>query len=705
MNIPMIDRNDPKTDGMIHRKQAPERRGYVPNTLDEETRSVEVVAATENPSEVYDPNRWEVVTEVLLMSGCQIPDEGQVPLTIDHYRGADAVIGSLREMRIENDELLGRVFFAGSPDAEPYWIKVKEGHLDRFSVTYPADDRDSVYVADGETAVIEGKRYEGPILVTKRWTPKALGLVVFGADKDAKARGETNQKPNSNKEVNAMNEKLRKYLERCGLKKDATEAEAWAFLERLQPAQVAPENPPAGGTATGDGAGDPPPDPDNGGDANRQAVDPETIRREAARAVESERLRVVEIRAMCERHNCADLADEMIRDGVEIDAARQRVLDHLATADNNPQGAGFRPAMMVADERDKFREAAEHALLMRSAMPGLKIEKPAPGASDLMGFSLVEIARHSLMLANQPIGGNRMEMIGRALISSDLPYLLANVANKALFTGWETAEETWQVWCGTGSVSDFKTHYSPRISEADDLDEIPEHGRYKYGKRTEAQEQYQIATYGKIFAVTRQTIINDDLGALTNIPASHGEAAARKIGDVVYAVLTANAAMGDGIALFHSSHSNLGTAGAVGTTTIAELIKQMKQQKDLRNLRRLNIRPEFFIGPTSIEGSAEVFFRAEKWDDTAKDATRPNPYAGNYFTRVYEARLDDDSTTAYYLAARKGKTIVVYFLNGVQEPYLETKEGWTVDGVEYKVRIDCGAKAMDWRGLQKNAGA
>ena len=88
-----------------------------------------------------------------------------------------------------------------------------------------------------------------------------------------------------------------------------------------------------------------------------------------------------------------------------------------------------------------------------------------------------------------------------------------------------------------------------------------------------------------------------------------------------------------------------------------------------------------------------------------KAATRNNPYAGTYFTRVYEARLDDDSATAYYFAAAKGKTVKVFFLNGIQTPFMETKAGWTVDGVEYKVRIDAGAKAMDWKGLVKNAGA
>jgi len=47
----------------------------------------------------------------------------------------------------------------------------------------------------------------------------------------------------------------------------------------------------------------------------------------------------------------------------------------------------------------------------------------------------------------------------------------------------------------------------------------------------------------------------------------------------------------------------------------------------------------------------------------------------------------------------------VFFLNGVQTPYLEQQQSWNADGVEFKVRIDAGAKAMDWRGLYLNYGA
>jgi hypothetical protein len=326
---------------------------------------------------------------------------------------------------------------------------------------------------------------------------------------------------------------------------------------------------------------------------------------------------------------------------------------------------------------------------------------------DLAGYSLKEMARHALRLAAQPSGGNPLEMVGRALTTSDFPLILANVANKALMAGWDGAEESWQQWCAVGSASDFKTHSLPRASESDDLDEILEDQPYKYGERSEAQEQYSIATYGKLFSLNRKTIINDDLGALTDIPSFHGEAAARKVGDVAYAVLTANAAMGDGTALFHADHGNLnsGAAGAPSEATIGPAVAAMKKQKDIKNLRRLNIRPVIFLAPVALESASEIFFSSELFAAASTDTTRKNIYGGTVFKRVYEARLDDDSATAWYLLARIGKTVKVFFLNGQQKPYMETKQGWSVDGVEYKVRIDCGAKALDWRGMNKNAGA
>lgn len=663
-----------------------------PRSLDEETRSVEVVAATENPSPVFDPERFEIVDEVMLMSGASFPRGKQIPLFDTHpWRFKEPttvdILGSARNLRVEGNQVIGRAYFSSVPVAEDTWTKVKEGHVTDVSLGYRI--LKSQWIPEGEQAEIQGKIYKGPLKVALKWRARELSITPIGADEYTKARSEKINHSNKSKEEEKMDEKLRKFLQSRGLPKEATEAEAWAFLENLdirkEQTEIRKE-------------------PDD----KTQAKDPENkeneIRIEAAR---QEQARCLEIRSMSQQFEYPDEeAEKLITENKTVEEARKIVMNHILESKKQTRdGVGHRqPVELIYDERDKFRAAASDAIVLRAGVEGLKIEKPAEGALELRGFSLVEIGRHCLRIVNEPYGGDVMDMIGRALTSSDFPYILADSANKALFTGFNTAAETWRTWIAIGSVSDFKTHKSVRAGEFDDLDQITEENEYKYGKRDEAQEQYSIATYGKLFAISRVTIVNDDLNALSDVPRGHGEAAARKIGDVVYAVLTANSNMGDGNPLFHSSHNNLaGTAGAPDVDTIAAGELAMGTQKDIGGKRRLNISPVYLIGPKALKAITEKFFVSEYIGTQALPNQR-NIY-NNFVERVYDARLDDASSTAWYLAGAKGKTITVFFLNGVQDPYMETKNGWSRDGVEYKVRIDCGAKAMDWRALYKNAGA
>lgn len=664
-------------------------RAGSPESVDDENRSVEIVIATETPTEVFDFERYEVVREVLIIDGVEMPKSKQIPLLDAHMRFEAAnVLGSIRGLKKDGQELIGRAHFSSVANVQDIWTKVREGHITDFSAGYRPID--SQWVPAGETYDYKGRSFKGPVRVTKRWRIREGSTVPIGADELAKARSlNTNHKKNT-EGGDQMDPKILAFLISRGLHENATEAEALAFLQTLE-VRATPEPKP------------------KETEPDKNAIDADTIRKEATGA---ERDRVIEIDALGKRWENSDLANKMIVEGKSIVDAYRAFEAYLDSkrADSVPH---FPPATIIAEATDKFRDAATDALLARSTID-YKPEKLAVGHAELMGYSLRELAREALRVGNLSVSGNSMEMVGRALATSDLPLILANVANKSLFTGWETAEETWNVWCGTDQVSDFKTHSLPRASEISDLEEVPESGEYRYGKITEAQEQYSIAKYGKLFAITREAIINDDLGALTRIPAMHGEAASRKIADIAYAVLTANAAMGDSLALFHATHGNLvahGSGAVPGTTTIAAMILAMKMQQDLQGLRRLNIRPEYVIMPAALEGAAEIFFQTIQFSDSdtvATDSslasTRKNIYAGSYFTRVYEPRLDDSDAAAWFGAARKGKTVVVFFLNGVQTPYLEQRAGWSVDGTEYKVRIEAGAKALDWKGLYMNDG-
>jgi len=96
----------------------------------------------------------------------------------------------------------------------------------------------------------------------------------------------------------------------------------------------------------------------------------------------------------------------------------------------------------------------------------------------------------------------------------------------------------------------------------------------------EASARTKVATYGKLFSLTRQAIINDDLGLFSKIATKYGSAAKRLVNKMVYAQLTGNVKMQDGVALFNSKHGNVAETGeALSVKAIAKAITAMRRQK------------------------------------------------------------------------------------------------------------------------------
>ena len=282
-----------------------------------------------------------------------------------------------------------------------------------------------------------------------------------------------------------MNERLRKFLESRGLAKAATEQDAWRFLTTLE--------------IRTDGKL---PDGLTEADLVRSAPAPAglteaDVQRQAQEIASAEINRREEIRSMCDFYQIGDMTSELIDGNKTVDEARAAVMaKHMKEAPTSG-GIGHR-TQLIADERDKFRDAAQDGLLLRAGLHKTP-DKVAAGALDLRGYSMVEVAREALRMAGQSYGGDAMQMVGRAMTTSDFPVLLGNVANLSVMAGWEGAEESWEKWCdGSGSVSNFHIHTMARAGETDDLDEIGEDGEYKYGKLSEQSEQYRIATFGKL---------------------------------------------------------------------------------------------------------------------------------------------------------------------------------------------------------------
>lgn len=461
------------------------------------------------------------------------------------------------------------------------------------------------------------------------------------------------------------------------------------------------------------------------------------------KGVKEERKRILEIRRVFAPHiargsEYTDLMDECIDKGVPINRSIDALLEMLA-GEHEPLAGEFlqtehdgsmdrKTARDVAPARrgeitsgatemEKFVEGVEEALLVKAGIITDKEKVKIIRANEFHSMSLSELPREYLRRAGDSARGSKLDIVGKALTrdgiishgSSDFANLLQNVANKALQIGYEEAPETWQAWCRVGSLPDFRQGTRPNLSTFGDLQIVYENGEYKYGTFSDLKEVLTLVTYGKLFSISRQAIINDDLNSLSRIPQSMGRAAARKVGDLAYSVLTSGTSTlmnQDGVALFDAStHANYVTSGAAPSVTTIEAAKvAMGTQTDPAG-NTLNIRPAFLIVPLAKEGTAQVLQSAQYDPAGTAGTLTPNTVQGT-FTVVSDPRLDAFNSSGWFMAANPNmhETVEVAFLDGNQSPFMEQKEGWSQDGTEFKVRIDATAVALDYRGLYYNDG-
>ena len=599
-------------------------RRFTPTTIDRKARSVSAVVATENPVRVFDTQRFEVVDEVLLMAGLELPESGRVPLLDSHDRSSvSKVMGSVGEFKVTAAGLEATITLSTDPESAAAWTKISEGHLKALSVGYSV--LDSTWVPPGETTMVAGREFTGPLKITTNWELLEVSLTPIGADRNAQVRSATTTGEHTMTETTT-------------------------------------DRKPTG-----------------------------TTDRETTAAI---------IEA-CVLTGQISHAPDFIRQGLSIEQVRSELFKQMA-ATSRPVG----PTIEVTrDERETRRSAMVDALATRA---GTAPKDPHPAAREYQQASLLDLAKECARAAGMnPNRLDRQDLIRRSFAAnstSDFPYILANAANKVLRTAYELEASTWHSWCTIGSASDFRTMSRVQLSEAPELELVLEGGEYRESPWTESRETFAVQKYGKVFSVTLEAIVNDDLGALTRVPRAFGSEAARRVNQSVYSILTANAAMADGTALFHADHANLAATGAaLSEATLTAALLAIRTQTGL-NGATLGLRPKTLIVPAAIEVTARKLLNSVSIDSA--NAGIANPFQ-NLVSLTVEPLLDASSATAWYLVADQNQIdgVEVAFLDGQQSPYLEEREGFEVDGRQYKVRIVFGCKALDWRGLYMNAGA
>ncbi len=652
-----------------------------PGSVDSDARTVEVVWST-GARVRRVPFFGDAYDEELSLDPAHVRLErlnaGAPFLRVHELTALDAVIGSVApdSARIENGRGVATVRLSEREDVEAIWRDIQAGHIRAVSIGYQ--------VHRYEVSKPEGGR---ELWRAVDWTPFEISAVPVGADPAAGFR--------STETLHAC------VVHRAGAssKTERTSTMHDEAIETEDPTEVVeeaevPEETEAGETRS-------PKKPLK----TKEQPKPDT---EAlvAEARANERQRASTIYDLTSRLGLErGVADDLVKRGVGLDEARRQILDTLAESSDQTRTFGHVSVPLGGqDERMTRRDAAANALLHRYSPTLFQL---TDAARQFRGMTLMELARESLGEAGVNTRGmSRDEVATRALHStSDFPEILAAVTSKTLRQAYEAYPRTFLAFCRQVLATDFKAMHRVQMGEAPQLLKVNESGEFKRGTIGESKESYRIETYGRVVGITRQVLINDDLDAFTRIPAMYGNSIAQLESDVVWGIVTGNPAMADNKALFHADHKNLeGTGAALSVDAVGKGRTAMAKQTGLDKKTVLNIRPAFLIVPAALELKAEQMVAQNIVPAETQNVV---PQSIRTLSPIAEPRLDADSDTAWYLAASPNQidTIEYAYLEGQQGAYIETRNGFDVDGVEIKCRLDFGAKAIDWRGLYKNPGA
>ncbi len=330
---------------------------------------------------------------------------------------------------------------------------------------------------------------------------------------------------------------------------------------------------------------------------------------------------------------------------------------------------------------------------------------PSEAARPFMGDRLIDHARAILTMRGQSVAGMTGEDMVRAAQhgTSDFPNLLTGVGNRTLMAAYEAAPNPLKALARRTTLPDFRAGSKLRLGEIGKLQPVSESGEIKSTSRAEAVESYALDTYASIFSLSRKAILNDDLGAFRDWSIAAGKAAAETEADLLVTLLTQSAGagplMGDGVRLFHATHGNVGTPDDPTVNPVSEARIALRSQKGLDGTTPINATPKFLLVHPERETEGEQLLATIY----AAQVGEVNPFTGK-LSLLVEARLPDED--AWYVFADPAVLPVLEYayLSSAQGPQMASREGWDVLGQEFRVVLDFGAGAIDWRGAFRNAG-
>lgn len=412
---------------------------------------------------------------------------------------------------------------------------------------------------------------------------------------------------------------------------------------------------------------------------------------------------------------------------------------------------------VVKDGSDERRIAMQNALMVTSGVERDQKVKGDVRKTQYAGMGLQGLARMCLQTDGESVGIMSGEALYKAMVSrgyfsqapaqgsGDFVNVISNVLNKSLGKGWALASTTFDSWVGTGTLKDFKTADLPRITEIGDVERIREGQAPKQAKMDDMKEQTRLETYGGKYIISRQAIVNDDLGVITDVPAKQARALKIKMNKLCYGLVYdsngSNSAFEgptmneDSAKCFNATaestaggHANLIAAASGGIVTKAALNlgfialakhKILSPDESRSADRYMNIRPRYLIHGVKDFMNSWALLNYPGYNDTNDDSKAAGTVAANIFASgspralqlIQEVELDfiDDTYIPWYLVADNAEvdTVTLYTLNGNTSPYTDAAPTPTGDarGMIWVIEHDFVFAVPDWRGMYCNSGA
>ncbi|MCA1453977.1 Mu-like prophage major head subunit gpT family protein [Bradyrhizobium sp. BRP22] len=394
--------------------------------------------------------------------------------------------------------------------------------------------------------------------------------------------------------------------------------------------------------------------------------------------------------------------DALIELGASIEDARRAFLNDMLQRNVVVHSSRSEHNVITLDNPEVFVRAAGEALYQRIAPNAT----PSGPARQYIGMRIADLAGETLRRHGISTTGMTAEtMITRALHStSDFALILGDTVGRTLRAAYQSAPSGIRQLARETSAQDFRKKSRLQLDASGfTLTKVNETGEFTMGTMEESGESYAIDSYGRIFGISRKAMVNDDLGAFSDLSRRLGQAAgafeAQFLVDLVVTGSGNGPTMSDGKALFHTDHGNKAASGAAPSETTLSAARLAMRKQTAKGGGLISVTPRFLLAPPDLETTCEKLLTAIQ----ATNTDDVNPFAR--LSLVIEPRLAN--ATRWYLVADASEIdgLEFAYLAGAPGPQVETRAGFEVDGVQVKVRLDFGAGFVDWRGWYANAGA